>query len=323
MDAQLTATELKGDRRGKIAAGIGFILFVLLLVIPMFYHMNPPPGQPGILVNLGFVDQGQGEENAGPTAPSEPEEVVEPTPSEATPPPPPPPAAAPDPAPQQRDVIQQEDPSEVALRQQKAREEAAKKAAEQQRQREAAAEAQRVADANAAERRRQEAAAEAQRRLDAQEAERKRQQAAEAARRKAEEDATKNQIGGLFGSGGGRGNTGTAGNQGVNNGDPNAGALSGLSSGSGRVSGGLGGRGVLKSPAVRENSQVSGTVVVSVCVDPNGNIVEAKYTQAGSSTADPNLVRAAINNAESWKFKADPAAPARQCGKITYEFKVQ
>jgi hypothetical protein len=58
-------------------------------------------------------------------------------------------------------------------------------------------------------------------------------------------------------------------------------------------------------------------------VSPAGNITEARYTQSGSTTADPNLVAAAIANAKKWRFKADGTAPERQCGRITYNFKVQ
>lgn len=328
MDVQLSESEIRGDRRGKIAAGIGFILFILLLVIPVFYHLNPPPGQPGILVNLGFVDTGEGSENAGPSAPA----VAEPTPPDPVPtplepqeatPPPPPPAAPTKPVEQQREVVQQETPAEIALRKQKAQEEARRQEAEAQRQREADAERRQQQEAEAAERRRQEAIDAENRRRAAEAAEAQRRAEAAEAARQAEANATRDQIGGLFGSGGGNGNTGKPGNQGDPNGDPNADRLTGISTGDGRVSGGLGGRGVLKSPPVRENSQVSGRVVVSVCVGPDGSISEAKYTQSGSSTADPNLVAAAIKNARAWKFKADPTAPQRQCGKITYDFKVQ
>lgn len=322
MDIQLSEAEIKADRRGKIASAIGFILFIILLVIPLFWHMNPPPGQPGILVNLGQIDVGQGNENAQasnpapqpdpdpqPTPPPAPAPEPDPEPEpEVTPPPQP---AQPTPQPQ-REVIQQEDPAAVALREQQAREEAARREREAQQQREAR-ELQERLDREEAERQRRAAA----------EAEARRQAEAERAAREAAANDTRSEIGGLFGSGSGNGNTGTPGNQGDPNGDPNASNLEGISTGDGRVSGGLGGRGVLASPPVRENSQRSGRVVVKVCVGPDGSISSAEYTQNGSNTADPGLVRAAVNNAKKWKFKADPTAPAQQCGRITYDFKVQ
>ncbi|WP_116124415.1 cell envelope integrity protein TolA [Lewinella sp. IMCC34183] len=323
MNTTLSESERRGDRTGKITAVLGTVLIVVLLIWPIFFFQNPPPGQPGILVNLGFVDMGQGDENAA--APSEPEvtEVAPAPPAPADPPPPPPPAVDPKPKPQQRDVVVTEDPAEVALRKQKAREEAARQA-----------EARRVQQEADAERRRQQQEAEAERRRQQQiEAERRRQQeAAEAARRaeveaerrrQAEADALKGQLGGAFGQGGGKGNTGNSGNQGVDDGDPNSDRLSGMSTSDGRVSGGLGGRGVKASPPVQENSQVSGTVVIEVCVNPDGQITRAVYTQNGSSTADPKLVAAATTNAKRWRFDANPMAPAEQCGRISYNFRVQ
>ena len=312
MHTTLSEDELRGDRIGKIAAAVSFVLVILLLLANILSYQNPPPGQPGILVNLGFVDMGQGDENAA--APTTPE-VTEPVPEPTPPPPadPPPPVTAdPEPQPQQREVVVTEDPAAIALRKQKAREEAERQAERRREQREAEAQRRREA-AEAAERRRQAEAAEAARRAEA-EAERRRQ---------AEADALKGQLGGAFGTGSGNGETGRPGNQGVDDGDPNADRLTGMSTGSGRVSGGLGGRGVLASPPVRESRQASGIVVVDVCVNPNGQITKASYTQNGSTTADPSLVGDAIKNAKQWRFAANELAPAEQCGRITYNFKVQ
>jgi TonB family protein len=320
MEIQLTEAEVRADRWGKVASGIGFILFILLLLFPLFWHMNPPPGQPGILVNLGQIDVGQGNENAAANNPApQPDPTPAPTPPPAPAPEPepepevtpPPPAPAPTPRPQ-REVIQQEAPAAIALRQQKAREEAARRDQEV-RDRKAAADLQTRLNAEEAERQRKAAAA----------AEADRKEKAAKAARDAAAAATRGEIGGLFGDGAGNGNTGTPGNQGDPNGDPNADRLEGISTGDGRVSGGLGGRGVLASPPVRENSQMSGRVIIKVCVGPDGKISSASFKQGGSSTSDPGLVRAAIANAKKWKFKAEPAAPQQQCGNITYDFKVQ
>lgn len=320
MDFVLTPAEEKADRNGKIAAAIGFILFIVLLVVPLFWHMNPPPGQPGILVNLGQIDMGQGDENARASAAQpQPDPAPQPTPAPA-PAPEKQPEPEPDPVPEpptpepqpQRPVIQQEDPAAIALRQQKEREEAARR--EQQRKdRLAAQQLQDRLDREEADRLDREKAAERARQEEA---------ARQAAAQNAAND-TKDQIGGLFGGGGGNGQTNRPGNQGDPNGDPNASALEGISTGDGRVAGGLGGRGVVASPPVRENSQVAGRVVVKVCVGPSGDIVSAESTINGSSTQDPQLVNAAVANARKWKFKADPTAPQSQCGTITYDFKVQ
>jgi TonB family protein len=327
MDIQLSEIELAGDRRGKIAAGIGFILFIVLLLIPIFFHLNPPPGQPGIAVLLAFDDAGSGDAPAPPAsapAPAEPAPVKPPPPTpepEPEPVKPPPTPTKPEVQPE-REVIQQETPAEIAIRKRKAQEEARKQEADRVRK-------QQEADI----RRRQEATAAAAREEAAREQrEREAREAAiaeanakeEAARQRREANAARlrDQLGGGLSdnSGSGSGDSNKPGTQGDPNGVPGGAVTAG--SGKGRVSG-LGGRGLVSSPAVRESSQASGTVVISVCISPEGKVTSAKFSQSGSNTSNPSLIRAATNNAKTWKFSPDGTAPPTQCGKITYTFKVQ
>jgi TonB family protein len=303
MESIITTQERKNSTRGKVISVVVHIGLILLALLPLLHYPDPPPGQEGILVNLGLPDVGQGDENAGPTAPAEPEPAEEsPQEEEVEPEPEPEPVKA-DPVPvPEKEVVKTEDPNEVALKrkkeeERKRQEEADRKQREEEAKQKAEAEAKRKAEAEAKKR------------------------AEEEARKKAEADKLKNDIGGLFGEGSGKGNTGTAGNQGDPNGDPNASNLEGISTGSGKVGGGLGSRGVLKSPAVTENSQKAGTVVVSVCVDSNGKVVSADFTQRGSTTADSQLVNAAIRNAKNWQFS--DGSVDKQCGTITYNFKVK
>lgn len=265
-------------------------LILILALLPFFTYPDPPPGQEGILVNLGLPDQGQGEENAGPAEPVTPRETK---PQEEPQPEPEQPVTKPqktEPAPQ-KEVIKTEDPDAVALREQKKREQAEK---EHQAQEEA----------------RQRAEAEA-----------KRKAAEEEARKQAEADKFKNQIGGLFGDGKGKGNTGKQGNQGDPNGDPNSKNLEGITTGVGNVGGGLGGRGVSSAPRIEDNSQQTGTVVIRVCVDKDGSVVEAEFTQKGSTISSGRLKDVAVANAKRWKFSKGDVD--KQCGTITYQFKVQ
>jgi colicin import membrane protein len=327
MEAHLSKSELNGDRRGKVAAGLGFILIIVLLLIPIFFKLNPPPGQPGIAVLLAFDDQGSGDDPGGPTAP---EPVVDPTPTPPPPPAPevkpaprpapPPPASAPRPAPQQRDVIQEESTAEIAIRKQKAREEAAKADAERkrreqqsdiQRREEAAAQAARdkAARERAEQAAREAAIAEANAKA---EADRK--------RRAVEAAELRNRLGGSFGGGGGAGNDNKPGSEGSDDGIRNGSVTAG--SGRGNVKG-FGNRGVVASPPVRDNSQQAGVIVMAVCIGPDGRIISARFTQAGSQNATPELRQQAETNAKTWRFAADPAAPPSQCGTITYNFKVQ
>lgn len=279
--------EQKNKRYGMITSVIVHTLVLILFILPFLTYPDPPPGQEGILVNLGIPDIGQGDENSGPSQPVaeaevQPEEESEPTPVRET-------RETPTESTPQEDIVRTEDPDAIAL--QKQRQEEARKRAEEEARKRAEAEAKRKA-----------AEAEAQ--------------------KQAEADKFKDQIGGLFGDGGGKGNTGTSGSQGDPNGDPNASKLEGISTGSGMVGGGLGDRGVArKGPGVQDNSQSVGNAVIRVCVDRAGNVTEAEFTQKGSSITDGNLKNKAIADAKRWKFA--PGDVDKQCGTITYRFRVQ
>ena len=307
MEIILSPEEEKNKKRGWVTSVIIHIGIVILLLIPFFTYQDPPPGQDGILVNLGLPDIGEGEENAAASSTqpevSEPEPVVEnepePVVEEPTPPDPTPEPVKEQVTPQ-KEVITAEDPEQIALK--KKREEEAKKKAE-------AAEAER----------KRKAAEEAERKRKAEEA---RKKAEEEAKKKAESDKFKNQIGDLFGDGGGKGNTGKQGNQGAENGDPNAQNLEGISTGTGTVKG-FGGRGY-KAPSPPQNtSQKSGTVVIKICVDKSGKVdpSSASFTLGGSSTQDATLVRIAKSHAVKYRF--DSAGVDKQCGTITYVFKLK
>ena len=303
METMVSHQEQKNKRRGMTTSIIIHILLIVLALLPFLTFPDPPPGQEGILVNLGLPDMGEGDDNAGPAVPveeveSQPEEVVEEVsePEESQPEE----VSAPEPV--EKEVVKTEDPNELALKrkkeeERKRQEDADRKKREEELKKQREAEAKRKA---------------------AEEAEAKRK--AEEARKKAEADKLKDQIGGLFGDGGGKGNTGTAGNQGDPNGDPDASRLEGISTGSGRVGGGLGSRGVAKTHTPTDNSQKQGTVVVKVCVDRSGNVTSATFTQAGSTTNDAQLKNIAVSSAKKWRF--NPGSVDKQCGTITYNFKL-
>ena len=144
--------------------------------------------------------------------------------------------------------------------------------------------------------------------------------AAEEAKRQEAYNNTKKSYGDLLG-GDGKGNTGKPGNQGDPSGDPNAKALEGISKGSGRVGGGLGNRGVLHEPKISDASQKTGRVVISVCVDKNGKVIKADYTQKGSTTTDSELKDIARRAAMQFKFTDSDVE--EQCGTITVDFKIK
>lgn len=304
MDTTVGKYEEKNKKKGMLISILLHILLVLLIILPILTYPDPPPGQEGILVNLGLPDVGQGSDNAAPAetvesevpekADSEPE-AAEPAPAEPTP------EKVVTPEPQvEKEVIKTEDPEAIALK---------KRLEEKKREQEEL------------ERKRREAELQRQREEEA------RKKAEAEARRKAEEERKrkeaelKNKIGGLFGDGEGKGETGKPGNQGDPGGDPNSKILEGVSTGSGVVGGGLGNRGVAGRPKVSNPTQRTGRVVIEVCVDSNGNVISANYTQRGSTTTDSQLQSVAIENAKKWRFTE--SSISKQCGTITYDFKVK
>lgn len=306
----------------SLAVHVG--LFILLL-LPLMKFQVPPPGQQGILVSFGNPEMGQGddrpatqmEEEVEPLPPQEeaveqiqeeqpPEEVIEETEEETFEEA----AAEPESAPEesQKEVVTAEDPDAAAIK--KAEEE--KKKAELEAEKKAEVEAKKKADLEAKKKAEEEA------RKKKTEAEAKAKAEAEA-KKKAEYEEAKKQFGDVFGEG--KGKTDAPGNQGDPNGDPDASRLEGISTGSGVVGDGLGDRGVLYTPKIEDSSQKTGKVVIRVCVNSAGDVVEARFTQRGSTTADGELVKVAIENSK--KFRFSKGSIDKQCGTITIDFKVR
>ena len=141
---------------------------------------------------------------------------------------------------------------------------------------------------------------------------------AAAAKKAKELEEKKKQFGDLFGKGGGNDNGG--GNTGDPLGDPDGEALEGISTGKGKIGGGLSNRGLIYEPEIADNSQKAGKVVVRVCVNRDGEVIEAKFTQQGSTTTDRTLVEIAEKAARKYKFSANQSD--KQCGTVTIDFRL-
>ncbi len=77
-------------------------------------------------------------------------------------------------------------------------------------------------------------------------------------------------------------------------------------------------RGVIKKQDAAVNTNSRGVVSIKVCVDNQGNIKTAKFTQRGSTTFNSSLKAAALKAAKETQFtKLDIA---EQCGIIQYSF---
>ncbi len=80
----------------------------------------------------------------------------------------------------------------------------------------------------------------------------------------------------------------------------------------------LAGRTILESEPMLEVAKENGKIVVEVCVNRVGTVVEAKYKAQGSTSNSSQLIRLATTNARRYKF--DKGQLDKQCGTITYNF---
>jgi colicin import membrane protein len=138
--------------------------------------------------------------------------------------------------------------------------------------------------------------------------------------------------------GGQEGQTGKPGDQGQPNGTPGApiykggggeGAGTGIGKGTGSgpgdgsgsgISYSLGGRGSLMLHKPAYDSKEQGKVVVTIKVDKKGNVTSAVAGAKGTNVSDQTLWQLAKDAALKSKFASDPNAPDTQVGTITYNF---
>jgi TonB family protein len=289
-------TEAKNKKSAKI---LSISIHTLLLIVLIFGFtkscetLPPPKGNEGIMIAFGDPNAGGGYEEPVETEEAEAEEAEEveavetPAPSEPTS------------TPETKPEVKTADSDEVAI---KKKREAAKKKVD--------ADAKRKADAKKK--------SDAKKKADAKKKSDAKKKADAEARAKALAEA-KAKAGGKFNKPG----SGSGSNSG-NAGDPNStntgGGTGGGTTGSGAD---IDGRSPKSKPAPPKNPGVDGTAVIRICVDQNGNVVSAKFTQKGSSITSDAAIKEAIANAKKWKFDSNPMAPDKQCGTVTYQFKVK
>jgi outer membrane biosynthesis protein TonB len=113
------------------------------------------------------------------------------------------------------------------------------------------------------------------------------------------------------------------GNQGNPDGVPNAPQGKVPGKGSSGISFDLGGRRMMTTPKIKDNSQDEGRVVVTITVDRYGKVINAVPGARGSTTASTHLYRLAKEAAFNTNFDADPNASVQQMGSMTFIFEVQ
>lgn len=266
-------------QKSKIYAIIGTIIMMLLLFLLLwFVYLAQPTLPEDEGIEVAF---GNAEEGGGYQ-----QEQAESTPVVSVTPPPTPAA------PSNNDLIVQEDEESLAL--QKQREE------EKKRKQQELAEAER--------KRKEKEAAEARA-----EAERiAREQAL--AEQRAKEQAAKDKaaaMGALFGNNG---------SDATGSGDSQGDSQKGNPIGHGSVGGNewsLSGRGARAIPKPNNDFKQEGKVVVTIRVNANGDVIEAK--QSGGNISDPTTIKLAVDAALKAKFTTSDNS--QQVGTITYYFK--
>jgi outer membrane biosynthesis protein TonB len=281
MQALHVEKEKKERRKAMLLSFLFHVATIILLMLPLLKYPDPPPGQDGILIALGNPDEG-----TGPIEPGGPEE---PTPVEQKEEPKPEPKPKEEVKPKEK--VKSIEPlvsdQELEINKKKAIE---KKEKEERDLKEKQETAERIRIAKER----------------------------EEANKREEQEAAELIKNIKKGSGGTSGKSGKGGQV---NGDENGKVEEGISTGTGMVGGGLGGRGVVSSPILKDDSNNRGSVVVAICLDKDGNVTEAKFQLQGSTITSGKLRDLAVSNARQWRFK--PGHEERQCGNITYSFKVQ
>ena len=122
------------------------------------------------------------------------------------------------------------------------------------------------------------------------------------------------------GDGSNQGITGEPGDQGKPDGSMNATNYDGRGGEGNGVGYDLGGRGAKHLPKPAYDSEEVGKVVVEIRVDRSGKVVSAIAGARGTTISDLRLRRLAEEAALRSVFVADPGAPERQKGTITYNF---
>lgn len=120
---------------------------------------------------------------------------------------------------------------------------------------------------------------------------------------------------------GGEGDDEKSGDKGDPNGDPNAKSYYGNGIGlDGDGNYMLGGRSALKKAKETQKCNEAGKVVVSIEVDRNGKVISATPGVRGTTNNSRCLLEPAKRAALATKFNSDSKAPAKQIGKIVYNF---
>jgi outer membrane biosynthesis protein TonB len=77
-------------------------------------------------------------------------------------------------------------------------------------------------------------------------------------------------------------------------------------------------RKVISRPSMTVRSELEGKVVVEVCVDRLGKVIDATIKTKNTTATDASLIERSLSYARQYKYEAKEDAPERQCGYISF-----
>lgn len=120
--------------------------------------------------------------------------------------------------------------------------------------------------------------------------------------------------------GGSEGKTGKPGDQGKENGNPDATNYEGLGGVGNGISFNLSGRVAKNLSKPKNNSSEQGTVVIEIWVDRSGKVINTRLKISGTNTSSSKLQKLALEAAGKARFNINNDAADVQKGTITYKF---
>lgn len=137
-------------------------------------------------------------------------------------------------------------------------------------------------------------------------------------------------TGGTGGQGGGAGNkTGAGSGPGGGTGTGNAGSNTGVGQDGKGLTWGVAGNGGFLNRKLLQRADIAslaikeGKVGFFICVDRSGMVTSTQYDLAGSTLKDPAFIAKAEACASTYIFARDDDAPEKQCGKLSFIFKIK
>ncbi len=85
---------------------------------------------------------------------------------------------------------------------------------------------------------------------------------------------------------------------------------------------GLFARKVIFRPNISDLTQEEGKIVVKLCVNRDGRVIDTDYVPKGSTISNQDLIDLAERMAFKYRFDKDYSAPKKQCGQLSFIFKL-